>query len=367
MALAGNLRDFGVPDILQLIMTQEKTGVLTIKSDSSVGNIGFEKGMIVEATYGGVSRDQLLKDYFEKAGRLSPGEVQEILRHQAETGSSFEAILLKFGFVSERELKDIVNFRIQEVVDILLTWKEGEYRFDIEATIYPKGVVQVSVNPQAVMMEGMRRIDEWPRIQKVLPDPNIILMKRPKPILSVQFGPEEKRVMEFADGTRSLAQLQDVTGLGKFRTYQACFNLLEVGALEKKGLAVVAPAPPKKKGISPGEVKGLVFGGIGWAVLGVFIIANVCAGLYLRSYAGKMVKPVPQVEVTSAEVNGIGVLLDQFLLKKGHYPESLDELVQESWATPQVIAGLDYHRADSGTSYTLTPEPTPKQGFKLPF
>ena len=42
MALAGNLKDFGVPDILQLIMSQEKTGVLTLKSEANVANLGFE-------------------------------------------------------------------------------------------------------------------------------------------------------------------------------------------------------------------------------------------------------------------------------------------------------------------------------------
>ncbi|MFQ5905663.1 MAG: DUF4388 domain-containing protein [bacterium] len=357
MALAGNLRDFGVPDILQLIMTQEKTGVLTLKSDSKVANIGFEKGQLVEATYGEASRDYVLKDYFVKSERISKEELQEIERHQAETGSSFEEILLKFGFVSEQEVERMVAFRIQEVLDILLTWKEGEYRFDTDATIYPKGVVRVSVNPQAVIMEGMRRIDEWPRIERILPDPNIILGRKAKPILSVEFGPEEKRVLEFVDGVRTLSQLQEVTGVGKFRTYQACFNLLEVGALEKKGLASREIGVRKKKPISLAKVKGLTFAGLGWALIVAFVIGNLTLGLFFRNYLEERTEPPVSSQVENNAGKDMSMLLDQFFLKNGRYPASLDVLVSAGWTTPQAIARFNYQSRGEGDSYILTPLP----------
>ncbi len=366
MALAGNLKDFGVPDILQLIMSQEKTGVLTIKSDAKVANIGFEKGQLVEAIYGGATRDRVLRDYFVKPGRISKEELQEILRHQAETGSSFEEILLKFGFVSEEELKEIVVFRIQEVLDILLTWKEGEYRFETDATIYPKGVVQVSVNPQAVMMEGMRRVDEWPRIRRVLSDPKIILAQKAKPILSMEFGPNEKKMLELVDGAMSLAQLQEMSGLGRFRTYQACFNLLEVGALEKKGLAVTKVV--KRKRVSGAKIKVFTLSGAGWIFIVAFVIVNVVLGLYVRSMIGDKIKVTTTSSYprTSA-TNDLKVLLDQFFLKKGYYPTSLEQLVGEFWTTPQAIAGFNYLRTDGGASYVLTPLATERTSIKLPF
>jgi len=367
MALAGNLRDFGVPDILQLIMTQEKTGVLTLKSDSKVANIGFEKGQLVEATYGEASRDFVLKDYFVKSARISEEELQEIERHQAETGSSFEEILLKFGFVSEHELERMIAFRIQEVLDILLTWKEGEYRFDTDATIYPKGVVNVSVNPQAVIMEGMRRIDEWPRIERILPDPNIILGKKAKPILSVEFGPEEKRVLEFVDGVKTLGQLQEVTGIGKFRTYQACFNLLEVGALEKKGLAYREKGVPKKKSISFEKVKGLAFAGAGWALIVAFGVGNLTLGLFFRTYIEKKIEPAVSSHVENNEGKNMSSLLDQYFLKNGNYPASLDVLVSAGWTTPQTIAGFSYQRTEGGDSYILTPLPKTRNAARSLF
>ena len=365
MALAGNLKDFGVPDILQLIMSQEKTGVLTMKSEANVANLGFEKGQLVEAIYGGATRDRVLRDYFVKPGRISREELQEILKHQAETGSSFEEILLKFGFVSEEELKEIVVFRIQEVLDILLTWKEGEYRFETDATIYPKGVVQVSVNPQAVMMEGMRRVDEWPRIRRVLSDPKIILARKAKPILSMEFGANEKKLLEFVDGTRSLAQLQEVSGLGKFRTYQACFNLLEVGVVEKRGLA--APKVAKRKRVSGVKIRVFTISGAGWIFIVAFVGINIAAGLHVRSMIEEKIEVSTLLHLGRDATEDMKVLLDQFFLKKGYYPASLEELVEESWTTSQTIAGFDYRRVDGEASFVLTPLAIKRTPIKLPF
>ena len=353
MALAGNLRDFGVAEILQLIMTQEKTGVLTLKSSGRVANIGFENGKLVEATYGDASRDKVLKDYFTKSGRISPEELREIERHQAETGSHFEEVLLKFGFVSEKELKELVVFRIQEVLDVLLTWNEGDYRFDTDAVIYPKGVVQVLINPQAVIMEGMRRIDEWPRIEKILPDQNIILGKKPKPILSVDFGAEEKRVLKFIDGTRTLEQLQEVTGIGRFRTYQACFNLLEVGAVEKKGLAV--RVAPKRKTVSIDRVKGVTVAGMGWIALGAFVAVNLVLGMWVRNYIEKKSEPRTSFYAKNIAVINMSQLLDQYLFKYKNYPESLERLVEEGWTTTTETSIFSYRLEDDGKSYVLTP------------
>jgi hypothetical protein len=353
MALAGNLRDFGVAEILQLIMTQEKTGVLALKSNSKVANIGFENGKLVEATYGDASRDRALKDYFTKSGRISSEELREIERHQAETNSSFEEVILKFGFVSEKELKELIVFRVQEVLDILLTWHEGDYRFDTEAVIYPKGVIQVAINPQALIMEGMRRIDEWPRIERILPDPNIILGKKPKPILSVEFGPEEKRVLKFIDGTRTLLQLQEVTGIGKFRTYQACFNLLEVGAIEKKGLAV--RVIPKRKTISVEKVRGATFAGIGWVALAAFIGINLLLGTYIRNYVEKRTGERTSFYAKNIAVLNMNQLLDQYLLKHKQYPRSLGELVEEGWTSKAEASIFSYRLEEDGKTYVLTP------------
>lgn len=45
MALEGTIKDFGLPDIFQLIGLQRKTGVLTLRAKNETVTVTFESGM----------------------------------------------------------------------------------------------------------------------------------------------------------------------------------------------------------------------------------------------------------------------------------------------------------------------------------
>ena len=49
MALEGTIKDFGLPDIFQLIGLQKKTGVLRLNNESDEVVIAFKDGMLVSA------------------------------------------------------------------------------------------------------------------------------------------------------------------------------------------------------------------------------------------------------------------------------------------------------------------------------
>ena len=49
MALEGTIRDFGLPDIFQLIGLQRKTGILTLRNEKDTVTVTFENGMVVMA------------------------------------------------------------------------------------------------------------------------------------------------------------------------------------------------------------------------------------------------------------------------------------------------------------------------------
>ena len=49
MALEGTIKDFGLPDIFQLIGLQRKTGLLTLKHEKDEVTVAFENGMVVNA------------------------------------------------------------------------------------------------------------------------------------------------------------------------------------------------------------------------------------------------------------------------------------------------------------------------------
>ncbi len=58
MALHGNLRDFGIGEVFQLIGQQQKTGFLSVEGKDRELRIAFEQGSVVWAEHTGRTSKQ---------------------------------------------------------------------------------------------------------------------------------------------------------------------------------------------------------------------------------------------------------------------------------------------------------------------
>ena len=58
-----------------------------------------------------------------------------------------------------------------------MTWNSGRYSFEAGKKLYQHSAFSVEIEPNNLVMEGMRRIDEWPLIEQALPDEDITLRK----------------------------------------------------------------------------------------------------------------------------------------------------------------------------------------------
>ena len=72
MALEGTIKDFGLPDIFQLIGLQRKTGLLTLKNEKENVTVTFENGMVVMADSNTKRLAASLQQLVESQGTSSP-------------------------------------------------------------------------------------------------------------------------------------------------------------------------------------------------------------------------------------------------------------------------------------------------------
>jgi CheY-like chemotaxis protein len=155
--VTGSLSDLGTIDLLQTIATNGKSGVLHLHSTSGgTGEIYFRKGAVVDA----------------EVGRLS--------------GS--------------------------DAVYRLLSWTEG--RFEIEwRNIRRRDTVALAA--PALLMEGMRRLDEWTRLTQQLP-PLDTVFEVDYRLLAERLAdiPDEVNgILRLFDGVRTAIQVIDDCGL----------------------------------------------------------------------------------------------------------------------------------------------------------
>ena len=99
---------------------------------------------------------------------------QKITVLHKETRKPYEDILIHEKYINEQQWKDIIHFKIQEIIDELFTWEIGSYEFIEDVIMYENSKVKVAINTQGLIMEGMRRIDEWPNIINALPSKDMV-------------------------------------------------------------------------------------------------------------------------------------------------------------------------------------------------
>lgn len=355
MAFEGSLVDFKVPDILQIIASGEKTGVLAVALGEKSVSIGFENGMITAASYGEAGRQAPLQEFLVKSRRISEADLERIVSRKEDTGLPIEDILVRDRYVDEDELTELIGFKIQEVMDELFTWTEGKFRFDADVKIYRKSSIKVRLNVQTILLEGMRRIDEWPRIEKALPSPYVILGKKEERILSIELPPEQKRLLSLLDYDKTLADLVDLSGLGKFRTYHALYNLLEIGAIGKRGEATPKRRLEEEKRKTMRQVtRYLSTFGI-WAGIVLFLSVNSIVGIWLRAnWHWARVPLRGSYRISDEDMEDLRQSLDLYCLREGSYPSELSALRESGLALRVRISLLEYSSIDGGRSYRLT-------------
>lgn len=372
MALQGSLRDFGVAEILQLIASQEKTGILTFTNKKESVSIGFESGRIASAVEERRGQENPLEQYLLASGRVSREQLNQLATLKTEFGIPFEELIVREGYMSHEGLAQLIRFKIQEVIDNLLTWQQGSYKFTPGGTMYRASTIKVSLDAQAMTLEGMRRIDEWPRIERALAGPHPVFARQSQPILTLELGTEEQTTLELIDGHTSIDDLIDRTGLGRFRTYQAVYNLVEVGAIKKVVEERQAPAAESTGGAVIRQLQIAAIAGIMSIFLAGLILLNLAAGPTIRA----LLNPS---HLSSSEVSVFGRLgaagkesgareamiryrqqrveraLNLYYLEHCTYPAELGALAEAGLAGGQEIAGFEYRASGDLTSYTLTP------------
>jgi len=140
-------------------------------------------------------------------------------------------------FVGERGRQAAIYFRDGRVIDAeagglqgedavyrLLTWGEGEFEVAFR-TVRRREVITMS--SQALLMEGMRRLDEWSRLFEQLP-PLAHRFEVDIVELAARLGDvpdDNNRILRLFDGKRTLLEVIDASDVGDLECLQAISRL----------------------------------------------------------------------------------------------------------------------------------------------
>ena len=128
MSLSGNLKTVAFPDILQLLSTGKKSGVLECSTATRQKEVAFKDGNIVFASSVNSSED-LLGNMLLKRGKISKSDLERAIKLHKQTGRQLGTTLIDMGLFEKAEITDCLKLQIEEIVYNLFSWQTGDFCF----------------------------------------------------------------------------------------------------------------------------------------------------------------------------------------------------------------------------------------------
>ena len=273
MALAGTLKDFSLADIFQLIGLQKKTGILTLTNEKEVARILFMNGMVVGADTDSQNLENRLGYVLVKSNLISQEELEQALANQDKTLQRLGQVLVARGFIKSENLRNSLQTQTTQIIYSLFRWTDGEYHFQQQSSVdYDQENFQ-PITSESILMEGVRMLDEWPMIERLIPNFEVMIEKTERgenfrapgggafsmkvdegdsfdsllqdvmsevpaqaagaPRDDLKLHPQQEAVLRLVQGQVTVQDLIDSSGMTEFDTCRTLFDLMEMELIKK--------------------------------------------------------------------------------------------------------------------------------------
>ena len=158
--LEGNLKNLAFTDVLQVLATGQKSGVLTLTKAYFRARIYLDMGRLEVAH---LSPGPHLGEMLVRMDLLTTFEVQELLVKQARDnpGTLLGLLAVKEGFIEDEDLANALKHQVLEVLTELATWRSGTFHFSERSPDASQVPVAHSFDTMMLLMEIIGRLDDW--------------------------------------------------------------------------------------------------------------------------------------------------------------------------------------------------------------
>jgi Domain of unknown function (DUF4388) len=235
MALVGNIRDFGLSDFLYLVDRGYKTGGLHLAHEQEMALLFFEKGKLVMAAR---KPEDQQSDLLVRLGVISADQLSQARQQLGANGNgaTLTQVILEAQLATKEQVQTALQTFTEESVYGLFGWPEGEFRFEQnQRPAADAPLIPTPISVDHLIMEGVRRIDEWGRIKDRIPSTDLIVRFLDQPnekVKGVKLAPEEWRIFARINGKDSLAEIARKTSLSDFDVCRIVYGFLTAGLVE---------------------------------------------------------------------------------------------------------------------------------------
>ena len=147
MAVEGTLDLFKLPEILQLVAQQKKTGILTVQGQQDIIAVSFLNGQIVAADALNQTVEEGLAQILVGEGLMTTGDFARASAEYQTSGLRLLDFLVERLYVARPELLRALRIQMTRLLEQLLGWDKGEFKFySGDEVSYEEGFVPIPVD-----------------------------------------------------------------------------------------------------------------------------------------------------------------------------------------------------------------------------
>jgi tetratricopeptide (TPR) repeat protein len=156
--------------------------------------------------------------------------------------------LVQENLVSQTDVEAALKTRTAEVIYDLFLWEDGYFHFSAGGYNLDQ-LIQIKLDLNALLFEGIRRKDEWVRIRTVFPNNNVMVSLRPGVDLkTLSLTPLQKKLAYFLTLKKLISEIILELHGSDFLVNFELFQLYEIGIVDVQEMVAlpVEEASPVK-------------------------------------------------------------------------------------------------------------------------
>jgi hypothetical protein len=367
VALRGNVKDFGIAEVFQLIGQQRKTGVLELSDRGRQVQLVFDRGSVVSATPVGPRPHEALGEMLVRCGLLTRQRVEDLHRECAASARILPRLAQECGLGPE-EVEAIQDLLTRETLFQILRWEAGSFDFSPQEVDHGRPLESL-LGAEQILMDGLRMIDEWQSFADLVPSEDTVFRRcadheaGAEPGFGGPQGEAIRRVSRLVDGRMTVRRIIDISLLGTFDATRALAELRRAGAIEPLGAEAVRRVQRKLRQsvkLDRSQVRGAIPALICLGLLAAAVVAVGKRGPQAPASGVALASQAVAEARQAHAARGARHALDAFRFLEGRWPADLDELRASGLATPGPLAGPEahpyYYAHREGAALLLAPE-----------
>jgi hypothetical protein len=161
MELTGDLSDFALSDILQILGLARKSGTLSLESGVLKGTICVDGGRIVHAR---VRPGESLADRLVREGFISSDCLRLLMKVAADGVWTLRSLVLDSGALRQSQFESVSQFQLRDCIRKLLCLEKGRFYLALNqldvGDLLDEDVLPVGLDVSDVLLGAAKTIDE---------------------------------------------------------------------------------------------------------------------------------------------------------------------------------------------------------------